>query len=54
MKSYQLDQEADKETSKFPRSVGFIVGNEFCERFSYYGMRGQFSMIIFRPKNSIL
>jgi len=24
----------------FPFSVLFIVGNEFCERFSYYGMRG--------------
>ncbi|XP_065886891.1 solute carrier family 15 member 1-like [Dysidea avara] len=23
----------------FPYSVFFIVGNEFCERFSYYGMR---------------
>ena len=25
----------------FPYSVFFIVGNEFCERFSYYGMRGK-------------
>lgn len=25
----------------FPYSVFFIVGNEFCERFSYYGMRGE-------------
>src|SRR3989338_7815002 len=24
---------------QFPRSVYFIVGNEFCERFSYYGLR---------------
>ena len=23
----------------FPISIWFIVGNEFCERFSYYGMR---------------
>ena len=23
----------------FPRSIYFIVGNEFCERFSYYGMK---------------
>lgn len=23
----------------YPKSVFFIVGNEFCERFSYYGMR---------------
>nr|CAD7264421.1 unnamed protein product [Timema shepardi] len=24
---------------KYPRSVFFIISNEFCERFSYYGMR---------------
>lgn len=23
----------------FPSSVYYIVGNEFCERFSYYGMK---------------
>ena len=23
----------------FPSSIYFIVGNEFCERFSYYGMK---------------
>ncbi len=27
----------------FPFSVLFIVGNEFCERFSYYGMRGEYT-----------
>ncbi len=30
----------DDDTPKhFPRHVGFILGNEFCERFSFYGMR---------------
>ncbi|XP_058985772.1 peptide transporter family 1 isoform X2 [Musca domestica] len=24
---------------KYPKSVGFIISNEFCERFNYYGMR---------------
>ncbi|KAL0280096.1 UNVERIFIED_CONTAM: hypothetical protein PYX00_001486 [Menopon gallinae] len=24
---------------KYPKSVGFIVCNEFCERFSFYGLR---------------
>ncbi|XP_039286060.1 peptide transporter family 2 isoform X2 [Nilaparvata lugens] len=24
---------------KYPKSVFFIISNEFCERFSYYGMR---------------
>lgn len=40
----QLDHDAEFEISEpkkkpFPKSVFFIVGNEFCERFSYYGMR---------------
>ncbi|XP_078323604.1 solute carrier family 15 member 1-like isoform X2 [Crassostrea virginica] len=26
-------------SQKYPKSVYFILGNEFCERFSYYGMR---------------
>ena len=26
-------------TSGFPSSVYYIVSNEFCERFSYYGMK---------------
>ncbi|XP_056012764.1 solute carrier family 15 member 2-like isoform X2 [Ostrea edulis] len=26
-------------SQKYPSSVFFILGNEFCERFSYYGMR---------------
>ncbi|XP_021917359.1 peptide transporter family 1 isoform X3 [Zootermopsis nevadensis] len=28
-----------KKKPKYPKSVFFIVSNEFCERFSYYGMR---------------
>jgi len=24
---------------RYPKHVSLIVGNEFCERFSYYGMR---------------
>ncbi|KAK1121557.1 hypothetical protein K0M31_010355 [Melipona bicolor] len=34
--------ESNKETKKklkYPRSIFFIVSNEFCERFSFYGMR---------------
>ena len=26
-------------TYKFPKYVGFILGNEFCERYSFYGLR---------------
>ena len=30
----------------FPFSVFFIVGNEFCERFCFYGMRGKWSTVV--------
>ncbi len=26
-------------SNKYPRAIKFIIGQEFCERFSYYGMR---------------
>ena len=29
----------------YPKSVFFIMGNEFCERFSYYGMKVRFNTI---------
>lgn len=32
----------EKPDNNFPKSIPFIIGNEFCERFSYYGMRGRF------------
>merc|ERR1739838_283795 len=28
-----------KSSKGYPKQVGFIISNEFCERFSYYGMR---------------
>lgn len=28
-----------KPKAKIPRQIGFIIGNEACERFSFYGMR---------------
>ncbi|XP_019766198.2 peptide transporter family 1 isoform X1 [Dendroctonus ponderosae] len=33
------DEESTLEKLPYPKSVFFIVSNEFCERFSYYGMR---------------
>ncbi|XP_038216405.1 peptide transporter family 1-like isoform X1 [Zerene cesonia] len=30
----------------YPKAVGFIVTNEFCERFSYYGMRAILSLYL--------
>lgn len=29
-----------KPASGFPSSIKYIIGNEFCERFSFYGMKG--------------
>ena len=26
---------------KYPKQIGFIISNEFCERFNYYGMRSE-------------
>ncbi|XP_057341668.1 peptide transporter family 1-like isoform X1 [Microplitis mediator] len=34
------------EKLKYPKSVFFIVSNEFCERFSYYGMRTILSLYL--------
>ncbi|XP_046387900.1 solute carrier family 15 member 2-like [Ischnura elegans] len=31
--------ESQKKPTKYPRSVFFIVSNEFCERFTFYGIR---------------
>lgn len=28
--------------AKYPKAVGFIISNEFCERFNYYGMRSKY------------
>lgn len=33
------DVEAKQKKLAYPKSVFFIIGNEFCERFSYYGMK---------------
>ncbi|XP_023224622.1 solute carrier family 15 member 1-like isoform X1 [Centruroides sculpturatus] len=34
----------DKE--KYPKAVFFIIGNEFCERFSYYGMKAILTLFL--------
>jgi POT family proton-dependent oligopeptide transporter len=31
--------EPDHETTAYPSGISFIIGNEGCERFSFYGMR---------------
>lgn len=36
----------DGQTLPYPKSVFFIIGNEFCERFSYYGMKSILSIYL--------
>ncbi|KAF7274005.1 hypothetical protein GWI33_013306, partial [Rhynchophorus ferrugineus] len=38
-KVMQMADEKQVKKLPYPKSVFFIVSNEFCERFSYYGMR---------------
>ena len=42
-KSIDVETSEDEAKKKlpFPKSIIFIVGNEFCERFSFIGMKGQ-------------
>jgi len=35
----ETEIEGQNKKQPYPKSVWFIVGNEFCERFSYYGMK---------------
>ncbi|XP_043216312.1 solute carrier family 15 member 2-like isoform X1 [Amphibalanus amphitrite] len=38
-RSDSSDDDLDKTKHKYPKPVFFIIGNEFCERFSFYGMK---------------
>lgn len=43
--SYTVDKENGGEKKiPYPKSILFIIGNEFCERFSFYGMRSKFQL----------
>lgn len=33
------DVEDSQEKLKYPRAIPFIISNEFCERFNFYGMK---------------
>lgn len=43
-----VDEEAADDAKKmgYPKSVFFIISNEFCERFSFYGMRTALSLYL--------
>ncbi|XP_011866466.1 PREDICTED: solute carrier family 15 member 1 isoform X2 [Vollenhovia emeryi] len=36
-----------RQKPKYPKSVFFIISNEFCERFCYYGMRTVLSLYLY-------
>ncbi|XP_011696789.1 PREDICTED: solute carrier family 15 member 1 isoform X2 [Wasmannia auropunctata] len=36
-----------RQKPKYPKAVFFIISNEFCERFSFYGMRTVLSLYLF-------
>lgn len=35
------DMEQREVKLKYPRAIPFIISNELCERFNYYGMRSE-------------
>ncbi|XP_017493441.1 PREDICTED: peptide transporter family 1-like, partial [Rhagoletis zephyria] len=35
----QNKSQIEKRPTEYPKSVAFIISNEFCERFNYYGLR---------------
>jgi len=35
----QTDETTETERGTLPRQIAYIIGNEGCERFSFYGMR---------------
>jgi len=45
-KEEEAEGEEQLQTVPYPKSVFFIVGNEFCERFSYYGMKAILSIYL--------
>lgn len=40
-----------KQKLKYPKSVFFIISNEFCERFSFYGMRTVLTLYLVNQLN---
>jgi solute carrier family 15 (oligopeptide transporter), member 1 len=40
------DVEQREEKLKYPRAIPFIISNEFCERFNYYGMRSELKSLL--------
>lgn len=45
------DIEGEQVKVKYPRSIVFIISNEFCERFNYYGMRSEYVFLLSSRQN---
>ncbi|XP_076311823.1 solute carrier family 15 member 1-like isoform X2 [Tachypleus tridentatus] len=41
-----VDNESGTQKLSYPKSIFFIIGNEFCERFSYYGMKAVLTLYL--------
>jgi POT family proton-dependent oligopeptide transporter len=42
---------SDPQDGRYPRQIKFIIGNEVCERFSYYGMLGILELYLAKRMN---
>lgn len=44
---------SERQKFPYPKRVFFIIGNEFCERFNYYGMKGTLLSYVNHSKRDI-
>ena len=49
-KSEDVEQSSEKKL-KYPRAIPFIISNEFCERFNFYGMKAILVLYLTRQLN---
>ncbi|KAL0113725.1 hypothetical protein PUN28_012687 [Cardiocondyla obscurior] len=46
-----ISKTQERQKLKYPKSVFFIISNEFCERFCFYGMRTVLSLYLYNMLN---
>ena len=44
IRAYSDVESEDDKKYPYPKSVFFIISTEFCERFSYYGMKSKWNV----------
>lgn len=47
MTDQQPSTSAKSDKLPYPYGIPFILGNEFCERFNFYGMRSKFFLVLY-------